>query len=386
MIAGAAILALLVFTPASRQLAGYVFRLTFVLPDTLQEIAAGAIFVAVLVVGWELMAFAVAVALDRAFIRRRLDRFTGRFGSPVPRPSQPERSAHRLAVGQGEAMVVMLVAAWVVSAIIMSSMYVAPGIWWLCAGIVLALALASMMRLGPSLLPALGEVRPMSRRSLMSPLREIARRSGVAVSDIVEWRIEEDAPATALLAGAGRGRRVFVASHLVRDWSDDEIAVVVAHEIAHHVYGDLWRSLGLDACILSMAFWAAGRGLSAMSAPLGLSVVGDLAALPFIALVAAGVWVAATPLRLAQSRAHERRADRFALRLTGEAQAFGAAVRRLSARHLAEERPSALARIFFYRHPPVAERLEMAEAFTKGRRQTAGDRTSEPAVARRLVS
>ena len=36
----------------------------------------------------------------------------------------------------------------------------------------------------------------------------------------------------------------------------------------------------------------------------------------------------------------------------------GAAVRRLSAQHLAEERPSTLTRWLFHRHPPVAERLE----------------------------
>jgi hypothetical protein len=51
--------------------------------------------------------------------------------------------------------------------------------------------------------------------------------------------------------------------------------------------------------------------------------------------------------------------------LTGEAGSFGAAIRRLSARYLAEERPSRFVRWFFYRHPPVAERLALAEAFSR---------------------
>ena len=165
------------------------------------------------------------------------------------------------------------------------------------------------------------------------------------------------------MTGLGSTCRVFVASEVLRDWSDDEIAVVVAHELAHHVHRDLWRTLALDAGVLSAALWTAQQGLARWPAALGAGSPADPAALPLIALLAGAVWVAATPIRLAQSRAHERRADRFALQLTGEAGSFGAAIRRLSARYLAEERPSRLVRWFFHRHPPVAERLAMAERF-----------------------
>ena len=49
----------------------------------------------------------------------------------------------------------------------------------------------------------------------------------------------------------------------------------------------------------------------------------------------------------------ERAADRFAIELTGNAPAFAAAIERLGAQNLAEERPSRLARWLFYTHPPV---------------------------------
>jgi STE24 endopeptidase len=214
----------------------------------------------------------------------------------------------------------------------------------------------------------LGDTRPINRRALMSALREIARRSDVPVSDILEWRAGEAGRATALVTGVGRSRRVLVASEILSDWSEDEVAVVVAHELAHHVYRDLWRSLALDSALLSVAFWTAAQAVVLGADRLGLTGPADLAALPLMALVAGAVWLAATPARLAQSRAHERRADRFALRLTREAEAFGAAVRRLSARHLAEEQPSRLTRWFFHRHPPVSERLAMAERFAAAER------------------
>ena len=89
----------------------------------------------------------------------------------------------------------------------------------------------------------------------------------------------------------------------------------------------------------------------------------DLAALPLIATVAGAVWILATPLRHAESRRQERLADALALVLTGGADAFGAAIRRLGERRLAEERPSTLTRWLFHRHPSVKERLAMAETY-----------------------
>ena len=69
------------------------------------------------------------------------------------------------------------------------------------------------------------------------------------------------------------------------------------------------------------------------------------------------------PLGNALSRAQERRADRFALRLTRNPAAFVTAMRRLSQQNLAEERPSRLARWLFYSHPPMRERIAAAQAW-----------------------
>jgi STE24 endopeptidase len=169
---------------------------------------------------------------------------------------------------------------------------------------------------------------------------------------------------TALVAGAGESRRVFVSSELVQDWSDEEIAVVVAHEMAHHAHHDLWRTLALDATLLSAGFWAAS---AVLDAPAEALAAGQLAVLPQIAVVVAGVWLAATPVRHALSRHQERRADAFALQLTGSVDAFQTALKRLAARRLAEERPSLMTRWFHHRHPTVSERLEFAERW-RGRR------------------
>ncbi len=126
--------------------------------------------------------------------------------------------------------------------------------------------------------------------------------------------------------------------------------------------------------LLSAALGGAG-GLMAVGGPaLGWPRVGELEALPVLALLAGGVWMTVTPIRHALSRAQERRADAFALALTGSTDAFTSAVRRLSARHLAEERPSTLTRWLHHRHPSVAERLALAAAAGTGPAPTAKGR------------
>jgi STE24 endopeptidase len=64
------------------------------------------------------------------------------------------------------------------------------------------------------------------------------------------------------------------------------------------------------------------------------------------------------------SRAHERRADRFALDLTKNPAAFVSAMRRLAAQNLAEDQPSTIARWLFYSHPPIRERIAAAQKFS----------------------
>jgi Zn-dependent protease with chaperone function len=62
----------------------------------------------------------------------------------------------------------------------------------------------------------------------------------------------------------------------------------------------------------------------------------------------------------AWSRAHERRADRFALETASEPTAFIQAVRRMSAQNLAEDRPSSAAFLLFHTHPTAEERIASA--------------------------
>jgi STE24 endopeptidase len=138
---------------------------------------------------------------------------------------------------------------------------------------------------------------------------------------------------------------------------------VLAHEIAHHVHGDIWKGIAFESAMIVAGFYLASLVLRTMAAPAGLRGVDDIAGLPLLLLAAGAVSLVMVPAAHAMSRAFERKADRFALQLTRNPGAFISAMRRLGAQNLAEDNPSKLAQWLFYSHPPVRDRIADARSF-----------------------
>jgi STE24 endopeptidase len=249
-----------------------------------------------------------------------------------------------------------------------------PGTWWIATAAVFTLLLVGLAKLAPVvLLPIFHDFKPLDRPALVERLIALARRANADVMGVFEWRLSDRTrKANAALAGIGRTRRILLSDTLLAGHSDDEVEVILAHELAHHVHRDIWTGLALEAAILTAGFYAAHVTLGAAGEWLGVRGASDVAALPVIALVAGAVSLALTPLMYAVSRAHERRADRVALELTGNADAFTSAMRRLSATNLAEEQPSQLVVWLFHSHPSTNARIAAAAAWAA--RQSHGTR------------
>lgn len=240
-----------------------------------------------------------------------------------------------------------------------------PAVWWLPAGCVFALVIIGLANVAPLLLlPLFYSVKPLARESLRARLVTLGERAGARVLDAYEWGLgEKTTKANAALTGIGRSRRILVSDTMLEQYSDDEIEVVLAHELAHHVHGDIWKGIAFEAALILGGFFAAARLLVWLSPFAHLDGPSDLAGLPMLLLAAGAVSFVALPAAHAMSRAHERRADRFALALTKNPAAFVSAMKRLGAQNLAEDDPSQLVQWLFYSHPPIRERIEAAQAF-----------------------
>jgi STE24 endopeptidase len=247
---------------------------------------------------------------------------------------------------------------------------IVPDRWWLPAWIGMTTAGVATAWAAPVvLLPLFFRFVPLSEGPLRDRLLTLAEKAGVPALGVFEWRTNDRTTrANAALTGIGRTRRIILSDTLLSDYKPEEVEAVLAHEMAHHVNHDIWKSLAVDALAGLAAFLAADLALRAAAGPAGLQGLSDPAGLPVVGLAMSAVAWLASPAQNAFSRAHERRADRAALELTGDADAFVGAMRRLGARNLAEESPALLARLFFHTHPPVGERIAFAQAWAADRR------------------
>jgi STE24 endopeptidase len=244
-----------------------------------------------------------------------------------------------------------------------------PSWWWLLSAGTFIVAMALMAKIAPVvLLPMFYKVRPLERESLRARLVALSTRAGVPVLGVYEWGLgEKTRRANAALVGTGRTRRMILSDTLLEAYSEDEIEVVMAHELGHHVHRDILVALVAESALVLMAFLGAAIALHAAWAALGLSSPSDVAGLPLLLLAGGAVSVAAAPLVNGLSRRNERRADRYALTLTRQPAAFISAMKRLAAQNLAEEDPSPAVMWLFHTHPPISQRIEAARRFDTGR-------------------
>ena len=246
-----------------------------------------------------------------------------------------------------------------------------PHAWWVMAAAGFGCGVLLLAGLAPvALLPLFYRFKPLERPHLQERLRTLASRAGLPALGVYEWSLgEKTRRANAALVGVGGTRRILLSDTLLADYSDDEIEVILAHELAHHVHHDVLKSVAAQAALLRLGFGAAAWTLDAAAGAgtwLRFAGAGDVAGLPLILLAAGGVSVVLAPAVNALSRQHERRADTYALHLTERPAAFISAMRRLGTQNLTEPQPSRTVQWLFHSHPPVEERIEHAREFEHG--------------------
>ena len=277
------------------------------------------------------------------------------------------QTAGRWLSDHAKGLLVGIVLAVAATAVVFGTLRRFPDQWWWMSAAIFAVAMIGVARLAPVLLlPIFYKFKPLDRPALVDRLMTLATRARTNVVGVFEWVLSSHTrKANAALAGMGKTRRILLSDTLLSDFSEDEIEVILAHELAHHVHKDLWRGIALQAAVVTGGFFVVDIVLRAVADPLGLRGVSDPAGLPLL-MVVGGAWsFLMAPLANAASRAQERAADRYALETTRKVDAFVTAMKRLSQQNLAEEYPSAIVRWLFYSHPPIRERIDAARTFDR---------------------
>lgn len=241
--------------------------------------------------------------------------------------------------------------------------------WWLWAAagwLGVTLILGQIMPI--VILPLFYKVTPLSDSALLERLRRLAHGTGLNIEGIYRLHLSaETRKANAALAGLGRTRRVLLGDTLLDQFTPEEIEVVFAHEVGHHVHRHLRKMVFWSVILTGTSFWLADFVLKQTAEALHyastdlLPAYKDPSALPLLLFVLSVFGLALSPLQNAVSRYFERQCDRYALKRTGLAEAYRSAFIKLAQINKSDPDPHPVVVWLFDDHPPIRERLALAD-------------------------
>ena len=236
--------------------------------------------------------------------------------------------------------------------------------WWLWAAAGwLAVTLLLGQLLPVVILPLFYKVSRLDDPNLTERLRRLAAGTGLTVEGVYRLHLSaETRKANAALAGLGRTRRVLLGDTLLDNFTPEEIEVVFAHEVGHHVYRHLLQQVACSVVLAAGGFWLADRVLRGAAAVLGYGRFDDPAAVPLLFVVLGLFGLVLAPAQNALSRFFERQCDRYALERTGRPDAYRSAFTKLARMNKADTDPHPVVVWLFDDHPPIRQRLALADA------------------------
>lgn len=239
--------------------------------------------------------------------------------------------------------------------------------WWAVGGGIILFGVVLSVLFPVVILPLFYKLEPLANESLRAKLTGLAQRAGAKVLGVYRLELSEKTKkANAALAGLGRTKRILLGDTLLANFTEDEIEVVLAHELAHYRHGDIAKLMGWGAVTTVASLKVADVVLRSALPQFGFRGVEELGAFPLLALCLFLFGLVVMPLNHAFSRWRERLADRAALDLTGNRDGFIRAMRKLADQNLADMEPHPAIEFLLHDHPSLTRRIRWAEQWQPG--------------------
>jgi STE24 endopeptidase len=241
-----------------------------------------------------------------------------------------------------------------------------PRTWWVWGWAGFTLLTVALVYLYPvAIAPLFNRFTPLEEGALRTRITEVAERAGVRIDEVlVSDASKRTTSENAYVAGLGPSKQLVLYDTLLEAGEADQTLFVVAHELGHRSEDHVVKNVALSSLGLLVGFallaWLGGRGWLWSWA--GASGPSDLRALPILLLYLSVTSLVALPLQSGVSRAFERRADSFAISVTGDPDAAVTSFRRLAFANLADLDPPRPLVWALFSHPPIPERISRAMA------------------------
>jgi STE24 endopeptidase len=234
--------------------------------------------------------------------------------------------------------------------------------WWLIAAAAFFVVSVVLGQLAPVLIvPLFYKVEPIDDAELDARMKQLARGTGLTIQGVYRLGLSADTQkANAMLAGLGSTRRVLMGDTLLEKFTPDEIDVIFAHELGHHVHKHIPKMIATGVIVSLAGFYVIDRVL-VWWAGIPTAATAPVASLPLVMFTLTAFSLLLSPLQNAISRFYERQSDRYALARTSNPSAYRSAFWKLARLNKADTEPHRLEVIMLHSHPPISERLAMAD-------------------------
>ncbi len=112
-------------------------------------------------------------------------------------------------------------------------------------------------------------------------LRRLAEKARTRIHGVYTINLSsKTTTGNAALMGLGNTRRIVLGDTLLERYSTEEIEVIVAHELGHHVHRDMARLMVFQAAIILTGFYLANLVLKVSVPYFGFNGISDIAAFP----------------------------------------------------------------------------------------------------------
>ena len=244
--------------------------------------------------------------------------------------------------------------------------YVTGPWWWLAAAACFFLVSIVLGRLWPVLImPLFYKIDRLEDPTLMDRFGELCEGTGLSIEGVYRMELSaETVKANAMLAGFGKTKRVILGDTLLDKFTPDEIAVVFAHEVGHHVHRHIRKLILIGATTSIVAFLVCHWMIAAWDGHSEWYDRFPVYALPMFMLIITLLSLFSEPLQNGISRFFERQSDRYALRATGMRDAYKSAFSKLAKLNKDDPDPHPLEVFLLHSHPSIDERLALADERT----------------------
>ncbi|MCU0652618.1 MAG: M48 family metalloprotease, partial [Candidatus Omnitrophica bacterium] len=204
--------------------------------------------------------------------------------------------------------------------------------------------------------------KKLTDEGLKERIIHLAEEMNLKILDVFEIDFSKKTlKANAAFTGWGKTKRVILADTLKDKYSHDEITVILAHEFAHYKLKHLIELILINSAATIAAFYFIHKTSNNVLSFFNLSTLSDIAAFPVVCLYFVLFGIIMQPLSNFISRIMERQADKMALEVIGSKEAFISMMEKLAQQNLADRSPHPVIKFFFFDHPPIDERIQMAK-------------------------